>query len=465
MSSTELKRYDEAFAAYDKALALKPDLAEAWLGRGNVFTELKRYDEAFAAYDKALALKPDLAEAWLGRGNVFTELKRHDEAFAAYDKALALKPDLAEAWLGRGNVFTELKRYDEAFAAYDKALALKPDLAEAWLGRGNVFTELKRYDEAFAAYDKALALKPDLAEAWLGRGNVFTELKRYDEAFAAYDKALALKPDLAEAWLGRGNVFNQSSDTMRQRRIWKGASNRSTVSIRKRTVTTSKDADLRLEGRGRLIAEIERDIVLATYLPSHSAGRAWLNRNEICNCVPTFLIKRTSQQILESARLALSNHGKVRIGYLSGEFREQATSHLIVGVLEHHDHSRFEIYAIDNGWDDKSELRRRIDAAVNGIIDIRQLGDELAVAVIKDNQIDILVNLNGYFGEHRMAVFARRPAPIQVNYLGFPGTLGADYIDYIIADQHVIPENHKEFYTEKVVYLPNCYQANEIKRK
>ena len=134
------------------------------VGRGNAFTGLKRYDEASASYDKAIALKPDLAEAWLGRGNVFIDLSRYDEAFAAYDKALTLKPDLAEAWLGRGHVFTGLKRYDEAFASYDKALALKPDLAEAWLGRGNVFKDLRRYDEALVAYDKAFALKPDLAE-------------------------------------------------------------------------------------------------------------------------------------------------------------------------------------------------------------------------------------------------------------------------------------------------------------
>src|SRR5262249_34692331 len=203
----DLKHYDEAFAAYDKALALKPDLAEAWLARGSVFKDLKRYDETFAAYDKALALKPELAEAWLARGNVFYDLKRYDEAFAAYEKALALKPDLTQAWLGRGNVFYDLKRYDEAFAAYDKALALKPELAEAWLDRGRVFKDLKRYDEAFVAYDKGLALKPELAEVWLARGNVFNDLKRYDEAFAAYDKALALKPELAEAWLARGNVF------------------------------------------------------------------------------------------------------------------------------------------------------------------------------------------------------------------------------------------------------------------
>ena len=183
-----------------------PIWRDAWLGRGNVFCELKRYDEAFAAYDRALALKPDLANAWLGRGNVFCELKRYDEAFATYDRALALKPDLANAWIGRGNVFCELKRYDEAFAAYDRALALKPDLANAWLGRGNVFCELKRYDEAFSAYDRALALKPDLAEAWIGRGNVFTELTRYDDACAAYDRAISLAPDRAEAYWNKSLV-------------------------------------------------------------------------------------------------------------------------------------------------------------------------------------------------------------------------------------------------------------------
>ena len=143
-----------------------------------------------------MALKPDLAEAWLGRGNAFYGLKRHDEALAAYDKAIALKPDLEGAWFARGNILTVFRRYDEAFAAYGRSLLLKPDLAEGWLGRGGVFSALKRHEEALEAYDKALALKSDLEGAWTARGNVLTELKRYDEAFTAYDKAFVLDPDL-----------------------------------------------------------------------------------------------------------------------------------------------------------------------------------------------------------------------------------------------------------------------------
>ena len=202
-----LKRYEKALDAYDKALAVKSDLAEAWLGRGIIFCDLGRYDEAFAAYDKALALKPDFVEAWLAHGNAFNDLKRYEEALDAYDKALAVKSDLAEAWLGRGNIFNNHRRYDEAFASYDKALAHRPDLAEAWLGRGIILYDLGRYDEAFLAYDKALALKPDFVEAWLARGNASNNLRHYEEALDAYDKALALKPDLAEVWLARANVF------------------------------------------------------------------------------------------------------------------------------------------------------------------------------------------------------------------------------------------------------------------
>src|SRR5262249_37692216 len=159
------------------------------------------------------------------------------------------------------------------------------------------------------------------------------------------------------------------------------------------------------------------------------------------------------------------NHNKIRIGYSSGELREQATSHLIVGLLELHDKSLFEIYSIDNGWDDQSEIRKRIDASVHRIIDISRLSDASAAAAICENEIDILVNLNGYFGEERTGVFANRCAAVQVNYLGFPGTLGAGYMDYIIADRYVIPEKHKEFYREKVAYLPHCYQANDDKKK
>jgi predicted O-linked N-acetylglucosamine transferase (SPINDLY family) len=150
---------------------------------------------------------------------------------------------------------------------------------------------------------------------------------------------------------------------------------------------------------------------------------------------------------------------------LSGEFRQHATSILITELFELHDRDKFELFAYDNGYDDGSEIRGRINKIFSRIADITSMSDEQAVARIQADEIDILVNLNGFFGRARMGVFRDRPAPLQVNYLGFPGTLGANYMDYIIADQYVIPHEHEQFYVEKVVLLPDCYQVNDSKRR
>ena len=200
----ELKRLDEALAAYDRAIALKPDYAEAHNNRGLALKELKRPNEALAAYDRALALNPCFAEAHNNRGIALKELKRLDEAMASYDRALALRPDYVLAHNNRGIALQELKQLDEALAAYDRALALKPDHVLAHNNRGTALKELKRLDEAMAAYDRALALKPDYAEAHNNRGVALKELKRLNEAMAAYDRALALKPDYAEAHTNEG---------------------------------------------------------------------------------------------------------------------------------------------------------------------------------------------------------------------------------------------------------------------
>ena len=461
-----LKRYDEAFEAYDKALAIKPDLAEAWLGRGFVFTELKRYDEAFVAYDKALALKPDLAEAWLGRGNVFYELKRHDEAFAAYDKALAIKPDLQNAWLGRGNAFYELKRHDEALAAYGKALAIKPDLDNAWLGRGNVFTQLKRYDEAFAAYDKALALKPDLAEAWLGRGNAFYELKRYDEALAAYEKALAIKLDFAVAWLGRANIFI--------------ALRRHDDAFAAYDKALAFEPDLagvegaRLHSKMHLCnwesfeSDCDHLIGLVRNNKQYTNPFAFLGINSSAedqyNCARLWVCKQHPPGNQPLWKGEIYRHDNIRIGYVSADFHEHATAHLMAGVIEHHDKSKFDVTAISIGPNDNSPMRRRLEGSFEKFVDARMLNDAEVAKQIRAAEIDILVDLKGFTQDARTSIFARRSAPIQVNYLGYPGTAGASYIDYIVVDSVIIPLSQQSSYAEKLVYLPDSYQANDSKR-
>ena len=495
---TELKRYDDALADYDEALAHKPESEWAWLGRGHVFCGLKRSDEAFAAYDKALALKPDLAEAWFGRGNVLIGLKRYDEALAAYDQALALKPDLAEALLGRGNAFICLKRYEQALAACDDALLLKPDLAEAWLGRGNVLYGLKRHDEALAAYDKALAIKPDLEGAWFARGNVFNEFKQFEEAFAAYSRALILKPDLAEAWLGRGGVFHALKR------------NDEALAAYDKALELKPDFEAAWFGRGNILTDFKRyDEAFAAYdkafvldpnLTAVEAVRlhskmhccAWddfdkesehllasaVSKKE--SALPWVLlsIDASAQQQLDYARFwaaknfpapvspiwtgEIYNNKRIRIGYISSDFRRHAVPYLMAGIFENHDRQRFETFALSTGDDDKSAMRNRLAQAFDQFVDVGSKSDQDIAEQIRALNVDILVDLTGYTTDSRSAgILARRPAPVQAAYLGYAGTTGAEFVDYLIADRTVIPPSQQMHYAEKIVYLPHCFMPHD----
>jgi len=400
---------------------------------GLILKALRRPAEALERFSHALKIDPSVAETWNNRGTVCNDLQRYDDAVGDFDRAIEINPRYAEAYFNKGKSLTLLKRLDEASAALDTALELKPDLAEAWLGRGNVFSERKRYDDALAAYERALALKETLAEAWLGRGNILSRLKRHEEAAEAYTRVLRINPQYPFA---KGALLHQRMSSC----AWNGI--------------------------GDLIAEIESDILLGGLSGEPFGWQAVAKSpRSLRRCAELLNAEKYPAKTADIPRPAPADRERIRIGYSSGEFREQATSQLIVGVLEHHDKSRFEVFGFDNGWDDHSNIRRRIEAALSGIVDISQLSDAAAAAVIRNRQIDILVNLNGYFGEERTGVFAERPAPIQVNYLGFPGTLGAGYMDYIIADRCVIPSGHEAFYAEKVVDLPECYQANDEKKE
>jgi len=459
-----MKDYDSALATIDKALALNPQYAEAHLNKGSLYGELERYDQAIAAYDKALTLRPDLADAWFGRGNVFRKLKRHNDALAAFDKALALRPDLANAWLGRGNIFSDINRHNEALTAYDKALALKPDLAEAWLGRGNIFSKLKRHDDALAVYDKALALKPDLAEAWLGRGHVFRNFKRNDGALAAYDKALALKPDFAEAWLSRGYVL---SDLRRYDDAF-AAFDKALPRLPDLAEAARMHAKMHICNWSNFDTECEH------LMSSVRDGLA-------SSPFPLLAIASSPGDLLKSARQHCArdfppsdkpiwrgekySHDRIRVAYLSADFYRHPVAYLIAGVFEQHDKSRFEITGISVGPDDNSEIRQRIKTSFERFIDAATQTDEQIAELVNALEIDILVDLQGLTAGARTSALARRPAPIQVNYLGYPGTMGTPCIDYIFADRILIPQDQHQYYSEKVVYLSDSYQANDTKRR
>ena len=458
-----LRRDGEALAAYDTALGLKPDLAEAWLGRANVLSGFKRYPEALAAYGKALTYNVNLTEAWLGRGNALAKSKEYGDALAAYDKALAIKPNLAPAWHGRGSALLELKSHHEALAAFDRVLVLDPDLGEVWVGLGNAFQELGRHDKAFEAFDRALALNPELAEAWLGRGNLLQQLKQPD-ALPAYGRALALKPGLAEAWLGRANIF---LDLRRYEDAFKAYDEALALEPNLKFARGGrlyaqlhlndwKDLDAEISAVTSAVRDQKLVITPFSFLPISSSP------SEQLACANCFVRNQPTFPSMWSGEIF--SHERIRIGYLSADFHNHPVAELAVGLFEHHDKSRFQTIGISFGPDDRSELRGRIKSAFDNFIDVQHMGDDDVARLIRDHEIDIAIDLMAFTQGNRLNVLARRAAPIQVNYLGYPGSMGAHYIDYIIADPTIIPADHFPFYSEQVVWLPDCYQANDANR-
>ena len=391
-----------------------------------------RGPEALVLIETALKLNPRSADALALHGVLLYGQGQFAQALAAFDAAIAEKPQDASAWYNRGLSLLALGRLEESLASQDRALALNPGHADAWFRRGMALQGLRRNPEARESYTRTLALKPDHAEAFFGRG-VAAWIGGMDFEAAAADlkQALRLDPDCpwAPGWLFlvrqyAGDWRNFDEDVAR---IDAGvrAGKRVTEPFVYQAISNSP-ADLAACAQ----------IYAADRYPSH-APRA-------------------------QSRPRAS--GKIHVGYVSGEFRDQATAYLMAGLYECHDREKFRITAFDNGWNDGSAVRQRLDRSIEKFVDISRLTGAEAAKAVTAEEIDILVNLNGYFGEHRMDLFARRPAPLQVNYLGFPATLGADYMDYLIADRIVIPESERRFYKEQIAYLPDSYQVNDAGR-
>jgi protein O-GlcNAc transferase len=464
---SELRRFPEALASHDKAIALDPVCVAALVNRGNVLYDLERPEEALASYDRAIAIKPDYAEAFSNRGSTLRDLKRPEEALASCDRAIAIKPDYPEALDNRGSALRDLKRYAEALASYDRALALKPEYYNALINRASVLRELKRPEEALASCDRAIAIRLDDPVVLNQRGSALSDLKRHAEALESYDRALALKPEYHEALHNRGYLL--AVEKRHEEAAWSY----------KRLLELAPDRHF-LKGEllhqqmlccdwsqfQFLAKSIEEDVRAGRKSAEpfgYQAITSSVQNLRLCAEMYTAdKFPRAKTPLYAGERY---DNPRIRIGYLSGEFRQQATSVLMTELFELHDKTRFELFAFDNGWDDSSELRGRIVRAFHEVVDITRLSDVGAAAAVRRRKIDILVNLNGYFGHGRQEVFAQKPSPVQVNYLGFPGTIGADYMDYILADQHVIPPAQQPYYAEKVVYLPDTYQVNDSKRK
>jgi protein O-GlcNAc transferase len=390
--------------------------------------------EAAARYADVLRADPGNAEAYCYLGMIACQHGRFAEGAERARQSLARDPDNPRAHVLLGRALAALGRPDEALASLDRAIALDPADARAHGHRGDLLAPLGRNAEAVASYDRALALAPDAVADWFNRGGALIALGRYEEAIASFQRAAALDPKLHRADVLRAPLF------LSKLRIcdW----------------TNYRDEAARLLSMIRANEPLSVPYA-ALFLPCSPAEQLQCARRYVQDLpAPPPPLWRGE----------IYSHDRIRVAYLSADFREHATSHLAAGLFEQHDRSRFEVAALSFGEDDDSAIRRRVVAGFEHFIDVRAKSDQDIAELMRRHEIDIAVDLMGFTKDNRHGVLARRPAPIQVNYLGYPGTMGAPFIDYIIADATVIPEEHNACYAERVVRLPGSYQANDNKR-
>ena len=430
---TNLRRYEEAIPRFKKAMELQPGLSQAHNNLGHALKELGRFDEAMASYEHALRIAPNDFEVHNNLGFALQKQGRLDEAAACFQSAVSLNPDYAEAHAGLGMIFRTQQRLDEAIACLQKALSIKPDYIEALVHLGAACQEYGRLEEAVAHFQKATLLRPDLAEAHHNLGISLQGLSRHEEAIASLQRALAIHP---------GHKYTLGALVWSELGIccWEGLD--------------SRIEDLRNGVRER--QSVTEPFALVAVSPDPTDQKL---------CAELFFEDRVRGNRSRLWKEERYEHSRIRVAYLSGDFREHAVAYCIAELLERHDRSKFEVIGASFGVDDGGEMRARLAQGFDQFLDVRARGDLDAARLLRDLEVDIAVDLMGYTRHSRPGILAHRPAPIQAAYLGYPGTLGADLIDYVIADKFVLPEEHQAFYSESIVYLPGSYQANDSRRR
>jgi predicted O-linked N-acetylglucosamine transferase (SPINDLY family) len=502
-----LKRWDEALADFDRVLAAQPSHAETWFGRGGTLRRLNRAADALESYARALALAPNDSRIFNNRANLLRDLGRHEEALADYDRSLALQPRQANALINRGHLLmANLDRPEDAAASYAAALAIDSSLTEAKTGfvaaqnhLAASFLQENRATDALAAADAALARDGRNADALNYRGGALTMLKRFDQAMASIDAALTVDPAHEPALNNRGLIYlavNHFEEALAAFGTLLAAHPQSPVGLSNRAIV--------LGDMGRH-AEAARDLeMLLAADPSHRsafgalAGAVqhlcdWRRREEIATALPgrirnqgslipavtllgysddPALLHENAQKMMRKVvgtappakAPAPVLHERIRIAYLSADFRPHPVAYQIADLIERHDRAKFEIIGIALGTDAGSPIRARLERAFDTFRDVTEMDDTAVAGLLRRMEIDIAVDLHGYTAGGRPGILALRPAPVQVNYLGYPGTMGAGFMDYVIADPQIAPFAHQPWFSEQIVQLPFSYMPADSAR-
>lgn len=493
-----LEKYEEAILEFKKAVALSPHYAEAMNNLGNALHKTERYTEAADCFSKALDIAPgylnpllglsaalckqekyaealikinellqkahDSSEAHDNKGLVLAGMKDFEGAIGEYKTAIQLCPTATGTFSNLGLAYAELSRFDEAFVAYDKAIRLNPSHVEAHNNLGLLYAKFRRFNEAFAAYDKAIQLKPCYVEAHNNLGLLYAELKRFDEAIAAYNVAFKLKPDNAATYQNLGSSYRGLKQFTEAISAFKSA-----LELTPSTKWLP----------GELLHICMNICDWSNYTDAVTQVRKMIrNREKGSAPFPLLGLPTTASEQKQAAETfcktefssppplpqSQHQHSKIKVAYLSADYHNHATAYLMAELFELHDRTRFEIVGICYGRSPDDQMRTRVSKSFDQFFEVADKSDLEIAKLAQELEIDVAVDLKGHTQDTRLGVFAHRPAPIQIHYLGYPGTLGTNFIDYLVADPMLIPQESREFYVEKIAYLPDTYQVNDRSR-
>ena len=391
-----------------------------------------KIQDAISFYSKALENKKNDHQLLCLLGTAYIQIGNTDQGIEWLKKSISLKYENAIAHSNLGNALKDLKRYDDALASYDKAIKINPNYSDIYNNRGVALKNLKRYDDALVSYDKAIQIKSDHVDAYNNRGNALKNLERYDEALASYKNIIKLKLDYDYIL---GNVLNTNM-----------------------YLCNWNDFDSLTKKINNALSKKYKVIEPFSFL-------GLLDNPAFLKLSSEIYVKDNFPKRSEIQTLAkYINHKKPRIGYFSADFCNHATLHLMMDVFKNHNKSKFDFYGFSFGPEKNDNWRNEVKKYFTKFEDVSKISDKEVAYLSRKLEIDIAIDLKGLTSNSRSGIFSYRAAPTQINYLGYPGTIGAEYMDYIIADEVIIPKENFDNYSEKVLYLPDCYQPNMIRK-
>ena len=458
---------------YRKVLSKQPDNADANHLLGFIENERGKFEKAARLIEKAINANPQFATAHNTLAISLLGLGRFEAALESCGRAISLNPEFAEAHNNWGNALENLDRYQEALEKYDHAIIINSAVALTHNNRGNALAGLYRYADALKSFDRALALDPEYAEAHNNRANALRALNRPLEALESYNKALAINGSLSGASNGRNDLLNNRGNVLRSLKRYEEA-------IDDYEELFEADPDYRFNRGALFYARAECCDWTAFEKETRALSAGVRARKPVVRPFAFFAFSDSPADQLNCAEVYAEircptsptplwtgeryNHDRIRVAYVSADFHTHPMAFLMAGLLEQHDRSRFETIAISFGSHKQGEMRTRLENAFDSFFDVEDQ-DAMAIAkLIRELEVDIAIDRKGYTQNARPEIFAQRPAPVQAAWLAFPGTVGVDCMDYILADHFVIPEDQQQYYSEKIIYLPDTYQANDSKR-